>query len=194
MMGRTHALGGVAAFAAASLAMSPGDPFLPGFVLAAASALVPDADNDRGSLMNRPYLLPLKAATVPLWMGASHRGRTHSLLGTAVYVAMIVAWAFGIRAATLSLWSDAPEIPLVAIALAAGAGYLSHLLLDLFNLIGMSLLWPLPGKFVLPIWPAHGLIPGRFAAGSRWERWLAWPLLAAFVGWYGIETARLIVG
>lgn len=201
MMGRTHALGGAAAMAAASLLLpenlrptAGGALLVAGsFLLATASALVPDADNDRGSLMNRPYLMPLKVATFPLWWGAPHRGRTHSIIGLAVYTALIIAWVLAFQMAMRS-WVDPtftlPKSLLVSIGMAAGVGYASHVFLDLFNLLGQTLFWPNPAKFVFPIWRAHEFIPGRFAAGSKWERWLVWPFLAAFTGWYVLELLR----
>ncbi len=193
-MGRTHALGGVAALAATALVLPPDlAPAAWGFVLAAASALVPDADNDRGSLMNRPYLMPLKIATLPLWWGAPHRGRTHSLLGLIAYTAMIVAWGFAIEAAIGKVLPDLGLPTLFSIGLAAGVGYASHLFLDSFNLLGQTLLWPYPAKITFPIWRAHGFIPGRFAAGSNWERYLTWPLLAAFTGWFVINALLGVV-
>lgn len=195
MMGRTHALGGVAAFAATSLVLTPHEPLVWGFVLASASALVPDADNDRGSLMNRPYLLPLKLATFPLWYGAPHRGRTHSLVGTLFYAAIILGWSLALAALVGRLLPGAGWSQLQVVA-AAGVGYLSHIVLDSFNLLGQTMLWPLTRATIsAPLPQAHGFIPGRFRAGSRWERWGVWPLLAAFVGWYAVnELGHLIWG
>ena len=80
MIGPTHAIGGAAAYALYVGATGQADEApIWAFGLAALAGLVPDADNGRGSLLNRLPLRPIKWATLPLWYGASHRGRTHSI-------------------------------------------------------------------------------------------------------------------
>ena len=150
MMGPTHALGGAAALAAWTIVTGSADQTPAwAFAVAAGGALIPDADNDAGSLLNRAYLFPLKAMTLPLWFGAPHRGRTHS--------------------------------------------YLSHLLLDLLNIPGIQLLWPFLKEWIyFPPWRASAMVPGRFDAGSWWERLAIWIPLVIFMGWYVVEYGAAV--
>jgi membrane-bound metal-dependent hydrolase YbcI (DUF457 family) len=189
MMGPTHVLGGVTALALYSVATNQVD-HVPAWAygLAAVSALVPDADNGRGSILNRPYLLPVKLLTYPIWMGQpAHRGRTHSILATIAYTALIVAYAIGLdRVAGI-------HTGLEIVATAAAVGYASHLALDIVNIPGVALLWPLPVKILFPPWRAKAFIPGRFETGTRWE-WATFMTLVAVCGWHLIEHAPAIAG
>jgi len=186
MMGPTHAIGGVAALAGVAL-VTGNIEHVPvwAYAVAAGSALIPDADNDRGSMLNRPYLLPLKLMTTPLWMGAAHRGRTHSLFGWGIYGVMVMAWGllfnylFGLAGVPV-----ADQLNLNAWTAAALCGYASHLFLDLFNIPGMLLLWPLPVRIYFPPWRAHGFIPGRFQTSTWWEHVLINLPITAFIGWF----------
>jgi membrane-bound metal-dependent hydrolase YbcI (DUF457 family) len=73
------------------------------------------------------------------------------------------------------------------VLVAALAGYASHLLLDMLNIPGILLFWPIPVRVYLPPWRAMGFVPGRFNAGSRWEYWIVWLPLALFMGWFLVE-------
>lgn len=181
MRGVTHALGGAATLAAFTLATGEAVPAW-GYGLAALAALVPDADNGRGSILNRPHLLPAKLMTVPVWYGASHRGRSHSLAGTAIFLAVLAAWAWA--AGWAAAWAHVPNpfanpVPLLV---AGGLGYLSHIVLDLFNQKDEQLLWPLPGGFRSP-W-------GVSASGTA--DWLLHGALVVFLCWFGVSWAGAI--
>lgn len=194
MMGPTHALGGVAALGALSMASGHvADVPAWAYLVAAGSALIPDADNDRGSLLNRPYLLPLKAMTIPLWMGAAHRGRTHSIAGLFAYSAIVLGWGLLLNLLLAFLTGSAEaSVPLAVWTAAAAAGYASHLFLDLFNIPGMLLLWPLEVRVFFPPWRAHGIVPGRFATATWWERLAVWTPMAVFCSWFFVANAAAI--
>lgn len=193
MMGKTHILGGAVALAAVALATGETDHF-PVWAYGAAgiAALIPDADNHDGSMLNRTTLLPFKILTVPLWWGAPHRGRTHSIVGAVAFAGLMWLWLMGLNmalAAGGSLTGVAADIMLPALV----AGYVSHLVLDLVNIPGMQLLWPIPARIYFPPWRAHGLMVfGRFATGTRHEA-TAWLALSAFAGWFLISQAGGIV-
>jgi len=196
MMGKTHALGGVVALA--TYAHVTGEvASIPawGYAIAAGSALIPDADNGRGSILNRWYLYPLKILSLPLWGPGNprHRGRTHSLLSAAAWVGLAWFW-FSIINLLLGAADAGFELPFTGVVAAAGLGYISHLLLDMFNIEPLQLLWPLPLDVGFPPWRARGFIPGRFRAGaSFWEGTMLWLPMLAFLGWFVVEYGPLVV-
>lgn len=179
MTGPTHALGGVAAYCAVvTLTGSADHAPAWAFGVAALSGLIPDADNGRGSLLNRWYFQPLRLATLPLWYRAAHRGRTHSLLGVGAFALIAAFWAAVIAALAASGGGAFDARPWMT---AAVAGYASHLLIDLLNLPGVLLLWPLPLRFFFPPWRWHGILPGRIPASDTWqERIIVFGSMAAY--------------
>jgi membrane-bound metal-dependent hydrolase YbcI (DUF457 family) len=196
MMGRTHALGGAVALAAyahvtGEVATIPAW----GYLVAAGSALVPDADNGRGTILNRPHLYPLKLMSLPLWGPGNprHRGRTHSLLAAGAWVALVWFW-FLLANLGLDALDAGFQLPFTGIVAAAGLGYLSHLLLDMFNIEPLQLLWPLPLDVGFPPWRARGFLPGRFHAGAWfWEGTMIWFPLLAFAGWFAVQYGATVV-
>ena len=199
MMGPTHALGGAAALAAWTIVTGSADQTPAwAFAVAAGGALIPDADNDAGSLLNRAYLFPLKAMTLPLWFGAPHRGRTHSIVGAGIFGLLVLLWTLFFNL-LLGVGPGSATIPIEVMVVSALLGYLSHLLLDLLNIPGIQLLWPFLQEWIyFPPWRASAMVPGRFDAGSWWERLAIWIPLVIFMGWYvvvygaavGIATAN----
>lgn len=192
MMGYTHALGGAAALA--GYAFVTGDvAHAPAWAFgwAALSALVPDTDNHGGSILNRSYLLPMKILTIPLWKGAIHRGRTHSLLGIVGYTAIMLGWLalLGMAASAMGLTM---RLNLGTIIIASVMGYASHLLLDMINLPGLQLLWPTPYAIAFPPWQAHGIIPGRFHASSVIGGFFVSTVLMVFLSWWAVQNAHAI--
>lgn len=195
MMGATHALGGAAALAGYTLITGQTDAVpIWGYAVAAGAALIPDADNHEGTILNRKHLLPLKFATYPVWMGRpSHRGRTHSLFGIATFAAVVVAWVWLINL-LVQLGNPETQLPLLIIATSAIVGYISHIVLDMLNIPGVMLFWPLPLKVFFPPWRAYGFIPGRFNADSRWSHTLVHLPMTAFMAWFMIDHAGQIGG
>ena len=157
MNGHTHILGGIAAGAIAAPALAFGH--VPAFLIAAALA-GPLADVDHpGSMYGRWLPLPgvvrvgghmesyrsgpfgnsheshgQVGRTVPfgiLW----HRGPTHSLVAAGIAMVMAFMVAF------IATFHGSAGLA-GAIALGVFVGYLSHLLLDGFNIMGQELLWP----------------------------------------------------
>lgn len=178
MRGPTHALGGVAALAGYTLLT--GEP-MPAWAygLAGLSALVPDADNHGGTILNRPHLTPIKVMTFPLWYKADHRGRTHSLVGTAMFAAILLFWVW--LAGLAADWSGSVNPLTLDVVLIAGVlGYLSHLFLDLWNKKNQQILWPLPIAIQAPVF--------SFSA-SGFVDWALHLVLIGFVGWFMIDRA-----
>ena len=162
MNGHTHILGGLAAGAIAAPALAFGH--VPAFLIAAALA-GPLADIDHpGSMYGRwlpfpgvakvnGHIEPYRGGffghdqhsfghvgrTIPFAGILWHRGPTHSLVtaGLATVLAFIVAFV-----ATVHGLTPSAGILAAAIALGVLVGYLSHLVLDSFNIAGQELLWP----------------------------------------------------
>lgn len=199
MIGPTHAIGGAAAYALYVSATGRTDEApIWAFGLAALSGLVPDADNGRGSLLNRLPLRPIKWFTLPLWYGAAHRGRTHSLIGVAIFGLLMAGYGALLAAIARANGGAFDVNPWLT---AGVLGYASHLLIDMFNIPGLLLLWPLPLRIYFPPWRWTGPLPGRIptsnsaGTGGTWqERILLWGLLAAALMnvflQHGAEIAR----
>lgn len=95
-------------------------------VLAGAIAgLLPDIDHPNSTIRQRTGVLGWLAGG---WFG--HRGFTHTLVALAIVSAACGLWLPG------------------ALALAIGAGYASHLLLDALTRSGIPLLWPVTSRAV----------------------------------------------
>ncbi len=176
MSGDTHAAVG-AAFSLAFAAMA-GSPLVTGAewemaglgLVSAAGALFPDLDleGSKGNdlldgavkvgifalaglaVLQRPALsgVPIgRLAAIAAFFGLAfwcrtrpHREATHSILMMAAATFCVhVAFAGG-------YW------------IGFGLGYLSHLLLDYFNAMGESILWPFPGKFCLHLCSSSGSV------------------------------------
>lgn len=184
MNGPTHVLGGVAAVAAFTLATGHPEA-MPAwaFAVGAISALVPDADNHNGTMLNRPHLLPAKLLTYPLWTRASHRGRTHSLVGIAAFAALVLALWSILGWATHRVGDGSGD--LAVLLTSAVAGYASHLILDLPNRKPLQLFWPLPGRYNFP--PGRALHFLRFDVGSMRSHYLVHLPLVIFLGWFAVS-------
>lgn len=121
MKGITHATIGAASGLAVALAVSaPADEtlFLAG--LSAFAALFPDIDHPNSMLRRRIGFLGVSV----FWL--THRGLTHTLLAVVL---------FGLAAAML--------LPEKIWAVAAIAGYASHILADMVTIAGVPVFWPL---------------------------------------------------
>ena len=196
MMGRTHALGGVAGLAAIAVVTGQ-TAHVPiwAYGWAALCAILPDADANDSAMVDQPRFLPIKLLTMPLWIGhPSHRKRTHSLIGATLFALLVAGWLLLFNAGTAASGHPA-NLPLLLIVAAGTVGYLSHILLDIINLPGVWLFWPLPLWIMFPPWRAHKIgplpIPGRFAVQTGWES-LLWIILSLFCGWFFLEHAGLI--
>lgn len=171
MSGDTHATVGVAT-ALVSCVLNPwmtGSVGV-GVVAAVVGALYPDLDSGKSKgnkLMNKVlvYLVPagllvgfanrlgfvkmevgkLAALIVLLLFGLFVRTRPHRELShsLAALVGTTILVAFG-TGGQVWVWY--------------GIGYLSHLLIDLLNKKGESLLWPLPEKFNLNLCSSSGVV------------------------------------
>lgn len=149
---------------------------------AVVAAWLPDVDNPRSrlgnglsrmksptlNLLTRPVSWALRAASFTLFRTVGHRTLTHSLLGVALFVALIAP------AATLSLDLFAALV----------AGYVSHLVADALNKRGVPLLWP-AGR------PMR-LLPRGVRSGGVAE--FAVALVVAAAAAYAIYALHLAVG
>jgi inner membrane protein len=173
MNATTHAVFGVAALAGVSL-IAGYEPPLYAYPAAVVAAWVPDVDNPRSRLGNglsrlknpalnfvtRPISWALRVTSFVLFRTVGHRTLTHSLLGVAIFVALV-----------------SPVAPLSAgLFVALVAGYVSHLVADALNTKGIPLLWPAGWRF--------RLLPGGVRSGGAAEFVVA--LLVAVATGYGI--------
>jgi inner membrane protein len=173
MNATTHAIFGVAALAGFSL-LTGEEPPLYAYPAAAVAAWIPDVDNPRSRLGNglsrrknpvlnaatRPLSWALRTLSFLLVRTVGHRTLTHSLLGVALFAALVLPLA--------------PLLPGLYGALLAG--YVSHLVADALNTPGVPLLWPVKWRF--------RLLPGGMRSGGAAEFVVA--LAAAAAAGYGV--------
>ena len=181
MNATTHAVFGVAALTGSFL-LAGETPPLYAYPAAVVAAWVPDLDNPRSRLGNglsRAKSPVLNAAILPMsWAlratsfafsrTVGHRTLTHSLLGVALFVALV---------STVAPLSTDLFVALVA-------GYASHLVADALNTKGVPLLWPAGWRF--------RLLPGGVRSGGAAELIVA--LVVGAVTGYGIYTLHPALG
>ena len=181
MNATTHAVFGVAALTGSFL-LAGETPPLYAYPAAVVAAWVPDLDNPRSRLGNglsrvkspvlNAAILPmswaLRATSFALSRTVGHRTLTHSLLGGALFVALVSPMA------TLSS----------NLFFALVAGYASHLVADALNMKGVQLLWPVRRTF--------RLLPKGIRSGGVMEFVVA--LAVAAAAGYGIYTLHLELG
>jgi membrane-bound metal-dependent hydrolase YbcI (DUF457 family) len=131
MLGKTHALTGLAAglAVAAAAGLTSSTP-LAAYAVAAGAALLPDLDQPR-SMANRT--LATKPAHIVL-RHFSHRGFTHSILAISLFYGL----ALGVQYAALAQGIPVPY----AYVILATVGYGSHIFADMFNKEGVQLFYP----------------------------------------------------
>ena len=127
---RTHLMTGLAA---GYLVAGPDANAL---LAAGITALLPDIDHPKSYIGSKIPLLP---SLIKITMG--HRGPLHSL-AAAIFTSLVVAVVGG---------------PFLGVA--AGLGYVAHILGDLLTPSGVPLLWPLYKKDIkLPVAKTGGLL------------------------------------
>ena len=131
MLGRTHALTGLAAgLTVAALAGLTATTPLPAYLVAAGAALLPDLDQPR-SLANRT--MATKPAHIFL-RRFTHRTFTHSLLALGLWFAALhVGWEYAN--------SQGVHLPFAYVIMAT-VGWGSHIFADMFNKQGVQLFYP----------------------------------------------------
>ena len=168
MNATTHAVFGVAALVGLSL-LTGQEPPLYAYPAAAVAAWIPDVDNPRSRLGNglsrrknpllnaatRPLSWALRILSFTLFRAVGHRTLTHSLLGVALFAALVLPLA--------------PLLPGLYGALLAG--YASHLVADALNTPGVPLLWPVKWRL--------RLLPGGMRSGGVAEFVVAIAVAAA---------------
>ena len=181
MNATTHAVFGVAALAGVSL-IAGYEPPLYVYPAAVVAAWIPDVDNPRSRLGNglsrlknpalnllaRPVSWSLRVTSFVLFRTVGHRTLTHSLLGVALFVALVSAVA--------PLSTD--------LFVALVIGYASHLVADALNTKGVPLLWPAGWRF--------RLLPGGVRSGGAAELIVA--LVVAAATGYGIYALHPALG
>jgi inner membrane protein len=169
----THAVFGVAALTSYSL-LAADEPTLYAYPAAVVAAWLPDVDNPRSRLGNglsrmknptlnyltRPVSWALRIASFTLFRTVGHRTLTHSLLGVALFVALVSS----VAALSPGLFA------------ALVAGYVSHLVADALNTKGVPLLWPVGWRL--------RLLPEGVRSGGVAEFLVA--LVVAVAAGYGI--------
>lgn len=222
MLGRSHALSGLAAGAAAGLYVSHGGlahtALLAG--LTAGFATLPDLDHCGTTAARSLGLLSEVFAWIVEHISGGHRHGTHSLLGAAVVTSL--AWLAWVFRATVP--GKAGLALIVALAVAAGlrALHIGGHLADAAAAAGAGWLawqgWPLSvvplacglgwvthmlgdsltDSGVMWLWPFslrryHLPEPFAFTTGTRPERWIVAPGLVLVTAWLGWHAAALAV-
>ena len=130
-------------------------------VTAVIGSFMPDIDMPK-SVIGRLFFF----ISIPLERKFGHRTVTHSLIGWAVFS---VAFTFiaGIVHLTLRytdfVGTQGP-VHILRLSAAFSIGYMSHVILDMFNPRGVQLFWPNSGRDVIP-----GNIRFRPESGSKTE-------------------------
>jgi inner membrane protein len=113
-------------------------------VCAILGAILPDIDHPK-SVIGRIF----KIISVPLERRYEHRTITHSLIGwaiaSAIFALIITIPSFVIGYLSFDIWALVPRW-LAAFSI----GYLSHLILDMFNRRGSQMFWPDKSRDVIP--------------------------------------------
>ena len=175
MNATTHAVFGVAALVGYSLLTGEAPP-LYAYPAAVISSWIPDVDNPRSRLGNglsrmknpaldsltRPVSWALRVVSFTLFRTVGHRTLTHSLLGVALFVALVSPGA-----------AFSPDLFAALVA-----GYVSHLVADALNTKGVPLFWPARWRF--------RLLPGGVRSGGVVEFLVA--LVVAVAAVYGLYT------
>jgi len=130
MTGKTHIVGGllIGLIITQQINIDPGYAAISGM-----AALLPDIDTPTSKISSK---VP-GAFLVKLIFG--HRGLWHSLLATGI-IFMVINNSLLAGVAGLII-----------------AGYLSHLLMDLFTPAGIPLLWPIQTRFSIPLVTTGGV-------------------------------------
>ncbi|SFR07099.1 metal-dependent hydrolase [Desulfoscipio geothermicus] len=160
MLFPTHVVGGIAA----GLMVADGVSIEKAAVFACVSgiaALLPDIDSPESFVGARVPVLPTAIGGT-----LGHRGATHSLLAGLFWAILIAVIAM------IAGWKQ-PQTLLIAFL----AGYISHLILDIFNPAGVPLLWPLPVRFTIPLMHTGGIL----------EKLLVFPVIS---GWVLLEVYK----
>ncbi|MBU1706114.1 metal-dependent hydrolase [Patescibacteria group bacterium] len=139
------------------------------FALAILGAIAPDIDHPK-SMIGRIF----KSVSLPIERKFGHRSVTHSFIGllfaTLIFglpillgnwgLRILSNFGFGISDFSLSYIESFATRWIAAFSI----GYLSHLLLDMFNRRGSQMFWPNPNRDVIPRNPKL-----RSESGSRVE-------------------------
>jgi membrane-bound metal-dependent hydrolase YbcI (DUF457 family) len=219
VLGRTHALSGAVAGAAAGLAVAhlPAGGVAVAALLTAGAAVLPDLDHPDASVARSLGLLSRVFAWLVERISGGHRHGTHSLAGVAVFTAAafaairysaatggrIALWlllTLVIAAALRALRIGGHAADLLAVAGAAGLIWTGFALTSLGWAVGTGTALHVAGDMLtdegVPLaWPlsrAHVRLlpePLAFTTGTRPERWLVAPLLLAALAWLALLAA-----
>lgn len=156
MLWRTHVSSGLFA----GYLVSGLDPAL--LAASGIASLLPDMDHPNSYVGNKVPLVPTLTR-----MALGHRGALHSLLA-AIALGMVF----------IGVWGK-------EFGMAVAAGYLAHLLGDVFTKSGVPLLWPLPLMVKVPLVRTGGLLERLvvfpvLTLGLGY--WAVWPMVYGYVG------------
>ena len=219
MLGRTHALSGAVAGAAAGLAVARLTPagIAVAAVLTAGAAVLPDIDHPDASVARSFGLLTRGFAWLVARVSGGHRNGTHSLLGIAAFTVAALAAAghagtlpgraalgllltLVIAAALRALRIGGHAGDLLAVAGAAGLIWTGYGITSLGWTVALGTSIHIAGDMLtdegVPLaWPFSRkrlrLLPEplAFTTGTRPERWLVAPLLLAALAWLAFLAA-----
>lgn len=170
MTGRTHDLAGFTllhiAFVSLPLPTMTVSTAVAAFGMVFIGALTPDIDQPTADLWRRLPAGNVIGRIISPILG-SHRMISHSLLG-------IILFGYG----SFLLFQKLSSIILIDMEIVwftCMIGFLSHIIVDLFNRDGIPLLFPFPWKFGIP--PLRAF---RIKAGGMAEKTLVYPSLMIF--------------
>ncbi|ABO49380.1 membrane-bound metal-dependent hydrolase [Desulforamulus reducens MI-1] len=155
MLWRTHLVMGLGA----GYMVAGFDPVL--LAVAGVGSLLPDLDHPNSWIGNKIPVLPTITRGI-----LGHRGALHSLAAT-LALGLLLGLFWGKN-----------------LGIAVAAGYLAHLVGDMFTRSGVPLLWPLPIMVKLPL-VRTGSILERFVVFPVMilglVYWAVWPMVSGYV-------------
>jgi inner membrane protein len=152
-------------------------------VFAILGAVIPDVDHPKSIIGKLLFFI-----SAPLERRYGHRTITHSFVGWAVFTvifAVLIGLISFIPYISVWGWSDLPIRWIAAFSIS----YLSHLILDMFNRRGSQMLWPDPGRDVIPRNPKFRPESGSKAEILVFIILLGLMILALPISKYGIASS-----
>ena len=219
MLGRTHALSGAVAGAAAGLTLAHLTPagVAVAAVLTAGSAVLPDIDHPDATIARSFGVLTRAFAWLVEHVSGGHRHGTHSLVGIAAFsaaataavryrhplpgeIALAVLLTLVLAAALRALRIGGHAADLLALAGAAGVIWTGFGIATLGWAVALGATTHIAGDALTDegvplLWPLSRKHirflpePLAFTTGTRPERWLVAPLLLVALAWLAFLTA-----
>jgi len=150
-------------------------------LFAILGAVIPDIDHPKSIIGKFFYII-----SAPLERRYGHRTITHSLVGWVIFTLL---FSFIIVLPSFVIFNLSFDILGWRWIVAFSLGYLSHIILDMFNRRGSQLFWPDPGRDVIPRNPKFRPESGSKVEGLIFVVLLILVFLALPISKYGLSSS-----